>query len=373
MTVRNLKTGVLLLLFTLITSCSMTSPLVPLHQPTAKNVILLIGDGMGKEQVRAASIYGFGTAGQLSFEDLPYQASVLTDTADGLVTDSGAAITAMVTGQKVNYRVLSRAIPGDGADLETILESVQEMGWATGVVTTTYYSHATPAGLMAHADDREDYGNIARQILETMPTVLLGAAKHIQGPDAEAAGYEVVNNRDEMLALPIIPDFPVFGLFGVDHMPYVFDGLGDYPKLWEMTDTAIKLLSQDPDGFFLMVEGGKIDLACHDADLERAIWETLAFSQAVEVALRFANEHLDETIVIVTADHETGGLEIQTDNGKGQLPTVVWTTALDNGRTTHSGKPVPYYGLGVGADPFSLQIDNTEIYDLMWGAVVGDY
>ena len=118
------------------------------------NVILFIGDGMGFEQVKAAGIYAHGTSGTLSFESLPYQGEVTTTSADNPVTDSAAAATAMATGFKVNNRVISVAIPGDGRDLETVLERLRDQGKSTGLVTIAYVTHATPAAFGAHESDR---------------------------------------------------------------------------------------------------------------------------------------------------------------------------------------------------------------------------
>jgi alkaline phosphatase len=361
----------------------MTSPLEAISsseessseiRPKARHIILLIGDGMGEAQARAASLYGFGEPGRLSFEELPYRALVRTDTADGAVTDSAAAATAMATGQKVSYNVVSLAIPGDGAALETILEILKEAGWATGIATTAYLSHSTPAGFMAHVKSRFEYDAIGAQIIgDTRPTVLFGGSKYISQEEASLAGYDVVRDRHEMLALSASARRPVFGGFSPELMPYELDGLGHAPHLSEMTKTALDLLSQDEEGFFLMVEGALIDFACHDTDLERAVWETLAFSQAVAVALDFAEAHLDDTLLIVVADHETGGLEIVRDNGKHHYPEVLWRSAGSSGWAGHTGAPVPYFGLGVGAEPGAAVIENTDIHRIMMNAAFGTY
>ncbi len=353
----------------------MTAPFeeVRTKAPPVRHIILLIGDGMGEAQMDAASIFGFGAPGLLSFEELPYRATVRTQAAEGTVTDSAAAVTAMMTGHKVSYGVLNTAIPGDGSRLAIVSEMLKDRGWAVGVVSTAFFSHATPAGILAHTGSRSDYEVIADQIIDFRPDVLLGGARYITDDEALAAGYTVVKDREAMLALPAAWDGPVFGAFSPDMMPFELDGLGTAPHLFEMTETALERLSRDEEGFFLMVEGALIDTACHDTSLERAVWETLAFSQAAEVAIRFAEAHPEDTLLIVTADHETGGLEVTRNNGAHQTPEVVWHTADDAGRAFHTTTPVSYFGLGPGADPGAPQIDNTDIHDIMMDAVSGTY
>ena len=141
----------------------------------ARNVILCIGDGMGFEQVRAAGCFANGAAGTLAFEGLPYQGQVTTRSANAAVTDSAASATAMATGQKVDNGVISMAYPGNHGELETLLEFFRDRGKRTGLVTTTYMTHATPAAFGAHEPSRSNTSQIAADYLnQTLPTVLLG-------------------------------------------------------------------------------------------------------------------------------------------------------------------------------------------------------
>ena len=234
-----------------------------------KNVIFLIGDGMGFEQVRAAGMYLNGVEGTLSFEYLPYQGQVTTYSADSSVTDSAAAATAMATGTKVDNGVISMAIPGDGSELETLLEYFRDQGKSTGLVTTTYITHATPAAFGAHEPSRGNTAQIASDYLnQTRPNVLFGGgANGIDPSSAQNAGYTVVTDALEMFDLDTTMENMVSGQFGSGYMPYELDGLGDLPHLSEMTVTALDILDNDPDGFFLMVEGGRIDHAGHANDI----------------------------------------------------------------------------------------------------------
>jgi alkaline phosphatase len=325
---------------------------------TPKNVVLFIGDGMGPEQVKAAGIYANGAEGTLVFETFAYQTEATTYSASSEITDSAASATAMATGRKVNNGVVSLAIPGDGAALTTMLEYFQEAGKSCGLVTTTNITHATPACFGAHRKSRyDDAADIAADYLNlTRPQLLFGGGWDEAGPKVAAdAGYLVVRNREELFAIDTENSGRVSGQFGEGHLPHEIDGLGDLPHLGQMTAVALTILDNDPDGFFLMVEGGAIDHAGHDNNLEDNILETVEFSRSVKAALEWAKGRGD-TLIVVTADHETGGLKVFTNNGKGELPDVSWSTGK------HTAADVPVYATGPGAQSFAERIDNTDIF-----------
>ncbi|MCP4249486.1 MAG: alkaline phosphatase [bacterium] len=317
------------------------------------NVIFFIGDGMGFEQVLAANYYN-GMA--LPFEGLPHQGEMTTYSASSSITDSAAAATAMATARKVNNGVISMAYPGDGSELGTLLENASAQGKRTGLVTTTYMTHATPAAFGAHEPSRNNIPQIAGDYLvQTRPNVLFGGGGNGLSPlSATTAGYTVVADAAGMLALDADAETMVSGQFGTSHLPYEFDGVGGLPHLSEMTGTALDILDQDPDGFFLMVEGGRIDHAGHGNDIVRNVHETLEFGNAVQQAIDWANGRTD-TLILVTADHETGGLTIHSDNGPGSYPTASWST------TGHTGVNVPIYAWGVNADLVGGVLDNTDL------------
>jgi alkaline phosphatase len=318
----------------------------------------MIGDGMGFEQVEAGR-YLLDPSGDtpLSFETFPYQADMTTYAADNPVTDSAASGTAMATGQKVNNGVISMAYPGDGSELQTSLEIHQLSGKATGLVTTTYMTHATPAAFGAHEPSRNNTGPIAVDYLtQTVPNVLLGGgANGMSGTAAEAAGYTVVTTASEMQALNTGIETYVSGQFGSSHLPYEFDGLGNLPHLSQMTTTSLDLLHNDPDGFFLMVEGGRIDHAGHDNRLDRLQAEVVEFSNAVQTVIDWVNLNSSwtETLVIVTADHETGGLDFDFQTGTGTFSS-----------TGHTGVNVPIYARGANAESVTGTMDNTDVFSL---------
>lgn len=343
--------GALLLLSA---SCGFASPV--------RNVIVCIGDGMGYGHVQAARCY-YGT--NLFFETLPHRGEITTSSAGGRVTDSAAAATALATGIKVNDGVLSLAIPGDGSELETVLEFSAARGKRTGLVTTTYMTHATPAGFGSHESSRDNAQQIADDyLLQTRPNVLFGGGAYGMSPSAAAAaGYAVVSNTESLTNLHAATLTHVSGQFGLTHLPYANDGVTDLPQLAQMAAVALDLLSRDPDGFFLMVEGGRIDHACHANDLRNVIGETLAFDDAVRRVVKWAGARGD-TLVIVTADHETGGLSVVADNGAGRDPDVTWTTG------GHTDAPVPVYAIGPFAEQVEQIADNTEIATLIRDALL---
>lgn len=325
----------------------------------ARNVILFIGDGMGAGQIKAAGMYRAGAEGTLSFEAFPHRGYISTRNAEGGVTDSAAAATAMATGTRVSNGVLGVAIPGNGMPLETVLELLGRQGKRTGLVTTTFITHATPAAFASHVASRDDYGSIAAAYLNnSRPNVLFGGGEHIRQADVKEAGYKVVTDRDGMMRLNTVAETHVFGIFGNGHMPFEYDGLDDLPHLSEMTQVALRLLENAPEGFFLMVEGGRIDHACHANDTIRAVLETIEFSDAVAKALDWASSH-PGTLILVTADHETGGMKVVKNNGAGVIPTVSWS------KSGHTAANVPVYGWGAGAERVSGIMENTDIFQIM--------
>ncbi|MDE0043079.1 MAG: alkaline phosphatase [Candidatus Poribacteria bacterium] len=325
-----------------------------------KNVIFCIGDGMGFEKVKAAGMYAHGAAGTLSFEAFPYQGEVTTHSADSSMTDSAAAATALATGFKVNNGVLSTALPGDGRELYTLLEHFRDQDKSTGLVSTTFITHATPAAFGAHNPSRGNLEEIAGDYLNyTRPNVLLGGGGNgMSAATAEAADYTVITDQQGLLTLDTKNLSRVSGQFGDTNLPYEYDGLGDLPHLSEMAATALDILARNPIGFFLMIEGGRIDHAGHSNDIERNVCETIEFSKTLRVVMDWSQGRND-TLIIVTADHETGGLQVLENNGAGNFPTVSWTTE------GHTSTNVPVYGWGPNAERIGGLMDNTDLFDVV--------
>lgn len=286
----------------------------PKPEKPAKNIILLIGDGMGPSQVTLGRLAGAGVHEGLELEKVPYVGIVKTAPANALVTDSAAAATAMSTGRKTKNGVIGQA--PDGTDLEVMAEWCRKKKKAVGLVTTATVTHATPAGFAAHCPERKQESQVAESYLDSTVDVFFGGGL-MYFPQAlqtqfEARGWTFVRNRKDFLESP---DSRLIGLFADRFMDFEIDR--DHalqPSLEEMTLKALKVLAKSDNGFFLMVEGGRIDMACHAHDAATMWNDIIAFDTAVRAALNFA-EHDGNTLVLITADHATGGLAI-TENVK---------------------------------------------------------
>lgn len=314
-----------------------------------KYVFLMIGDGMGYAQRQLATLYLQQLSGndtrQLVMDKFPVQGVNTTYALDTIVTDSAAAGTALATGQKTNKGLLS--VAPDGQELQTILEAAEAHGMATGLVTTTYLPHATPAAFGAHADNRnnifeilDDYlisgidffagGGIRYLLPRSYDGDQLGAdGQPIRSyrederdlvAEFEQAGYTTFIGADgvqRFTSRTPVANEKILAAFTSSHIPYTVDALSDdtvaVPSLAQMTQKATQALSLDSDGFFIMVEGGRIDHACHLNDAAAAVYDTIAFDEAVSTAYDFYTTHPDETLILVVADHETGGLWLPDD------------------------------------------------------------
>lgn len=336
-----------------------------------KNIIFFIGDGMGLTCITAGKI----AKGSLSLEKFPYTGLVTTFAAkDMLITDSAASATALATGTKTMNAIVSLKLQiGDNnADprvdtLETVLEIAEQKGLATGLVATSSITHATPACFAAHVVSRGLEPEIARQLADKSIEVLLGGGRKFFLPQSEAgsgrqdnlnvldvfqsAGYAVLTSPEAFKKLNFQNVERVLGLFSDGGMANIPERS---PTLPEMTQAALEILSRDADGFFLMVEGSQIDWKAHDNNAEGMINEMLEFDSAIEVGLEFAQRH-PETLVLVTADHETGGAAIV----GGSLAKKEVEVAFSTGG--HTAAMVPVFAMGPGAENFTGVMDNTRI------------
>ena len=342
----------------------------PLPKSQAKNIILFIGDGMGINQIYTARVYQNGPDQPLELEQFEEKSLIRTCSLTG-ITDSGAAGTALATGHKtLNTRI---GVDPKGNPLTSILELARLEGKSVGLVTTDQVVGATPATFALHKPNRYNFSLLAQDYLSARPDLLLGGGrkwflrKERGGSlikKAEQIGYLVVFDRKQLKAVPE-ETVRLLGLFALREMTYVFDRTPETsePELKEMTQTALKLLSHNPEGFFLMVEGARIDHACHRTDLKRSIYEVLSLNQAVIIAKDFQKTHPD-TLILLTADHETGGLEvIPGEYKKGELVRVKWSRKiLPLVSAFHSSQRVPLFGSGPGAELVPKADDNTEVF-----------
>ena len=320
-----------------------------------RNVIFCIGDGMGFNHVALARHYGPGDDGKLYMELLPVRGQATTHSADKDITDSAASGTALACGVKTNNGMIG--MTPDKTPYSSILELLDAKGWRTGLVATSTISHATPASFASHVDSRNKENEIAAQLLDNRVDMLFGGGRKHWGDKllakAAADGYQVIGTREEMSVLELLK--PVVGLFADDGMT-TFE---PEPSLAKMAHAAINLLNAkgkdwfapEPK-FFLMIEGSQIDWAAHANDTDRVVRQTLLFDMAVRQALEFAKRD-GHTLVIVTADHETGGLKLEPTAEAGIK--AKWTTG------GHTAARVPIFAFGPGAEKFAGTMENTDI------------
>ena len=429
----------------------------------AKNVIFFLGDGMGPAVVTSTRILKVGEAGQLTMDKLARTAKIRTYSNDAQTTDSAPSMAAYMTGVKMNNEVISMTADtqaqsplrdannnsglsgcdaGNGAPVATLGELAKAKGKRVGVVTTTTLTHATPAAVYSHICHRDAYYDIARQAVpggEGYNTamadgldVMLGGGANEWTPynattnnrgradgrnlisELTAQGYTAALTKTELAAVNPASVSKLFGVFSSrSHLDYEFDRVNNpnstQPSLAEMTAKAIDVLKTDSDGYFLMVEGGRIDHALHGTNAKRALEDAIAFDEAIKVALEKVD--LNNTLIVVTADHDhtmvfngygkkgNSVLDIVRDyknnepmldadgltyttlvfgNGPNRPamragvtseqalnPAYLQETAIRMGSETHGGGDVMLFADGAGAKSFKGTLDNTKVFELV--------
>jgi alkaline phosphatase len=287
----------------------------------AKYVFLFIGDGMGIPQITAAEKY---VGKELLIQTFPAQGITSTYAADRFITGSAASATALAAGQKTNIGMIGMA--PDQRHVKTVAEMAKEKGMKVGIISSVSIDHATPAAFYAHVPSRSQYYDIDVQLAESGfdffgggglkdPTDKKKKSKAFKGDALEIAkknGYKIVNNKSDFMKLTSRSGKVIVwnaNLPDGKAMPYVLDQTSQDITLPEFTAKAIEMLD-NPKGFFITVEGGKIDWACHANDATSSITNTLAFDYSIQKAVEFAKRHPGETLIVVTGDHECGGLTL---------------------------------------------------------------
>lgn len=314
-----------------------------------KYVFYFIGDGLGASQRQFTEFFLRETTGDQSRKLLMNTFEVAgvntTYCADTLITDSAAAGTALASGVKTNKGVVGQDV--SGKNVTTLTEAARDKGMKTGLVTTTRLTHATPAAFAAHNPSRNNENEIAEDLLNSNVDFLAGGGiRHfipqtLRIEKGDAVGSTIKSKRQddkdliqgfekkgyttfvgmagakEFNAADFSRQDKVFSAFTYTHLPYDIERRNQYPEvpsLSAMTGAAIKVLSKGDKGFFLMVEGGRIDHACHANDATGAIYDTLAFDEAIQTAFDFYQAHPKETLIVVVGDHETGGMGLGMDS-----------------------------------------------------------
>lgn len=370
------------------------------QEQKAKYVFYFIGDGMGFNHVSLAEYWLGYTQGvfdsrPLSFSQFPVLGWAVTHSESNLITDSAAAGTALSTGTKTKNGMLGTA--PDSSALESIAYKIHDAGYKVGISSTVGINHATPGAFYGHSASRSDYYSIASEIPSTgFEFFAGGGAIESNGEDGdETSVYEAIEDsgyviaegmddfadkKDEAGKMMLLQEN---GRLKTE-LPYAIDRKDTDMTQADLVSASIDFLyDEDCPGFFIMSEGGKIDWASHGNDTKAVILETLSLSDAVAEAVEFYNAHPDETLIIVTADHETGGLTLSWEKGYDLLfdkleeihcskdmvseeerehmneisheAHIGWTTG------DHSGANVPVFAIGAGSTLFSGRMDNTEI------------
>lgn len=287
----------------------------------AKNVIMLLGDGLSVTTMTAARILKGQHAGQtgeeyeLALDQFPYSGFSKTYCTDSQTADSACAATACLTGVKTNYGSIGQS--AQGTPVESIVQWAQRAGKATGIVTTARLTDASPAAAYAHVNRRSQELDIGRQLVEEEPgrylNVILGgglgkfASERTDGRDLLQQWHDAnpdgcfARTLSELRECSSAGNGSLLGVFGDSHMAYHLAAPQDQPRLSDMTEAAIEHLSRHPNGYFIFIEGGRIDHGHHETRAGYALDEMLEFDAAVEAAVRLSDAQ--ETLIVVTADH----------------------------------------------------------------------
>lgn len=364
--------------------------------PKAKNIIFMVADGMGLAHVTAARIFKNGPDGEsLHLETLPTIGYQRTHSASDSLTDSAAAASAWASGEKFRNGEISCHDDDQNGRCEpapdpTILEIAKAKGKVTGLVVTSTVTHATPAAFGSHVPSRRCEKEIARQYIQIteVDVILGGGRKKFKSTekqadecgtfgdfiaDAERKGYQVVYTKKALDGVVAKGSRKILGLFTPKgKTPELFrlspeeHYQAEEPTLPQMTTAALESVEKDEDGFFLLVEGSQIDWASHRNNVAYQIGETLAFDEAVKMVLDWINEkpnRRQNTLVIISADHETGGFAISGGRGRkykrGDIVDHGWTSK------GHTAEDMLIWSQGPGSQYLGRAVDNTDLYKVM--------
>ena len=323
----------------------------------AKNVIVLIGDGTGLTQLYSAYE---ANNNFLNIYTMPHTALSVTKCYERRVTDSGAGGTAIACGQKTYYRAIG--VDKDSLAIPSMLEIFKSQGKKTGIIVSCDLNHATPGSFIAHVKDRDMYEEIAEFYLTDNCDIFLGGGKkrfdnRKDGRnlinEIKSHGYEIVYNKEQLLNTKTDK---IAGFFAENHLPL-------YKERGDIMQTALKTtidrFKDNKEGFFIMLEGSQIDMEAHSNHFPEMIDEALDFDACVGIALDFARKDKN-TLVVITADHETGGLTLPVAGV--DMDTCKWTT------TGHTAAPIIIYAEGPGSENFHGVIQNNKQFDIIMDA-----
>ena len=311
-----------------------------------KNIILAIGDGAGLNHITASRLAIGGPNHKLYIDQLPFVGTSSTHAYENLITDSAAAATAWSTGNKTKNRYL--AVDQNNKELTNIFEMLDNKGYLKGIVATSSITHATPAAFYAHIDSRYKEKEIAAQLLNSSVDLALGGGQEFFNLEEVEKNHYLLTQKAS-LEKNYDGLKNIVGLFDEDGM----ERGPDMPTQREMTNFALNYLDDKCNGFFLMTEGSQIDWAGHSNDVEYMIREFKDFDLTIKDLINFVSADKN-TLLIITADHETGGLQLMKQKDDSFI--VQWGTG------SHTGVPVGVYAYGPGSQNFNGMMDNTDIF-----------
>ena len=323
-----------------------------LAEKAPKNVILLIGDGMGVSQLSSAQYFGEGTP---NLEQFPVVGLIKTSSSAQLITDSAAGATAFACGKKSYNGAIG--VDNDSISVENITEVLAKRNMASGVLATSTITHATPASFYAHVKSRNMHDDIAMDMTTSNISYFAGGGirffteredgKNLLA-DLENKGFTI-----DTTAIPQVASDKMGILLAETALPKVMEGRGDF--LTDASMKGIECLSKNEKGFFLMIEGSQIDWGGHANDADYLISEMLDFDKTLGAVLDFAKTN-GETLVVVTADHETGGFTLAPNESNYNEIAPSFSTG------GHSATMIPVLAFGPGSETFTGIYENTEIY-----------
>jgi len=332
--------------------------------PEPKSIILFIGDGMGVSQVTAAVMMGVGD----NFLRFKYGGFSITRSSDSWITDSAASATALAAGKRTYIHAIG--VDDDRVPLKNIVEYAQELGMSTGLVATSSITHATPASFVAHVESRRDELEIARQISESNVNVIIGGGRKYFLPESEDGGrkdkrnlldemadkgYNIAYNMDDLYILNFEKVENLVALLA--HGAINKEENSEH-NLSDMTNVAINILSKNVNGFFLMVEGSQIDWESHDNNYEKMLFQMKDFNDALGIGLDYLESNND-ILILMTSDHETGGLTLHQASAKTSKFNPLWASH------GHTGDFVPILSSGPGSERFGGILDIAEIGEIL--------
>ncbi|OLS21463.1 MAG: Alkaline phosphatase 3 precursor [Candidatus Heimdallarchaeota archaeon LC_2] len=351
------------------------------------NIILLIGDGMGFEQLRLASYVEYGIENGLFMQSAEFiSSSISTASSNDEVTDSAASATAFASGIKTKNKYLG--MDPEGNSVQTILEYAETLGKDSGLITNMPFYHATPAAFASHTNSRTNYADIREGIFAANIEIIMGGGSGFLPSDTALVdlGYTKALTKTELLS---VTSTKIAGIFSSTEFSYEADiDLENEVRLIDMVSVTLDLMSQSTNGYFTMIEAGLIDFTGHDRDVPKNALETIHFDESIKLVHEWVETN-SNTLVIIVADHETGHLRIDdVDDLDSQLPSdasteeakrqIRLTRANQINATmptsSHSGVNVPFIAFGAGVDKYidtSCEYNNAHIFGIMKNALDG--